>query len=572
MADALRADSPVLGYKPRGFRVIASNVESSKIESALKRLKNSLRAKHRSGHGREFPVSITASNPNSVGKPEHLVGACERYQLNVTKHGAFIVADNKVGVIYALQTLSQLITASGSIVLANITDEPRFEYRGLLLDTARNYFSVKDLKRVLDGMAHSKMNVLQWHLYDSQSFPIDWDMYPMIHENSAYRDKKGGMKLYRKKDVKEIVEYAYERNIRVIPELELPGHSAVFGFVHDSFVAGWNHTPWNEFCVQPPCGQAIVSKGEVMQVVDDLITDVGGWFKDPVCHVGHDEVNMKSYGDIDVKGMMRNFEVELLSILERNGKQYAGWDEVADLYGIEDLIPKNALITIWRSPSLDRVSASIKAGFTNIVLGPSSHWYLDCSPSANWCSTPYEREYPPTSYDIPGYITYPGQWHNVSRVYSNNVLEGLDEKDVNVIKGGFGALWTETVKRHNLDRYLWPRLSVIGEKLWSHDSVAFEEGWTEMRLNRFRASLVNELGIDAATVEYLGNEEGMVYRPEACDFVEEGTEWQLGDEGWVELVGNPSEVGRKGEYCSIARLYDTEKLVYVAPRKVKYEF
>ncbi|KAI9335243.1 glycoside hydrolase superfamily [Obelidium mucronatum] len=533
----------------------------------MKRLKKSLRSKHRNGHGPDFPITINVQNPNGVTSPEHLVEVDESYELNVTNTGAFISAQNKVGVVYALHTLSQLITSSGAVVLTTVSDSPRFKYRGLLLDTARNFFTIKDMKRVLDGMMYSKINVLQWHLYDSQSFPIEWDMYPMIHENAAYRDSRGRLKVYKKKEIEEIVEYAFERNIRVIPELELPGHSAVFGFIHDSFVAGWNHTPWNEFCVQPPCGQAIVEKGEVMQIVDDLVSDIGSWFRDPVLHVGHDEVNMKSYGDIDVKKMMRDFEVQLVGILERNGKRFAGWDEIAD---VSYLVPKDALVTIWRSPSTERVKAAVQAGFQNIVVGPSSHWYLDCSPSANWCSSPFERMNPPSAYNIPGFITYPGQWHNWTTVYSYDVLEGIENKQV--IKGGFGALWTETVKRHNLDRYLWPRLGVIGERLWSYDRVNYDEEWTGMRLRRFRASLVNELGIDAAEIGYLGNEEGMVYRPELCDGVLEGTEWQLGDESWVELVGNPSEKGRKGEYCAIAKLYDTEKLEPLPPKKVKYEF
>ncbi|KAJ3295680.1 hypothetical protein HDU79_008706, partial [Rhizoclosmatium sp. JEL0117] len=557
-------DTALLSYKPRSFKVKASNLNDKFIDNALSVLKKSLRAKHRNGHGKDYPISIHVDQPDKVKHAEDLVDANEGYELDVTAEGAFIKATNKIGVVYALQTLSQLITSSGSIVLTSIKDSPKFPYRGLLLDTARNYFSPKDIKRVLDGMAFSKLNVLHWHLFDSQAFPMEWPLYPQIHTNSAYRDKSGSLKVYSKKEIKEIVEYAFERNIRVIPEFEVPGHNAVFGHVDESFVAGWNHTPWDEYCVQPPCGQAIVDKGEVVQLIDDLITDVGGWFRDPVVHVGHDEVNLKSWGDIDVKAMMRRFETELVGILEKNGRQYAGWDEIADLYGIEDLVPKDALVTIWRSPSTDRVKAALKAGFTNIVVGPSSHWYLDCSPSAPWCQSAWEKQNPSdTAYDIPGYLTHPGQWHNWTTVYSFDPL--YDVPEPSVIKGGFGALWSETIKKHNIDRFLFPRLSVIGERLWSYDSVEYSAVDTKQRLERFRASLVNELEIDAAELGYLGNKEGMVYRPELCDGVEEGEGWQIGPQ----LEGNPVSEGTKGSYCSIARLYDTEKFVHNTPKKVK---
>ncbi|KAI9341739.1 glycoside hydrolase superfamily [Obelidium mucronatum] len=420
-----------------------------------------------------------------------------------------------------------LLLQPGSIYLANITDFPKFPYRGLLLDTARNFFLPTDLKRILDGMAASKMNVLHWHLYDSQSFPIEWKAHPEIHVNN-------------------IVDYAFHLNIRVIPEFELPGHNAVFGHVDPSYIAGWNHTPWDEYCVQPPY--------------------VGSWFKDPVIHVGHDEVSNAPYGSRNVLEMMRSFETQLVAILRKNGKQYAGWDEISDVYGIQDLIPKNAIVTVWRSPGLDRIKASVAAGFQNIVVGPSSHWYLDCSPSAEWCSQPFERENPATSYNAPGFITRSaGQWHRWETVYGLDILQGVENPDV--IKGGFGALWTETIKRHNIDRYLFPRLSVIGERLWSYNNVAFDSITTSQRLNRFRSSLVNEWGIDAADIGYTGNSEGVVYRPEICDRISSQAGWQLG----TILVGNPS-TGNTNAYCPIANLYNTNQLVHLVPEKVKLDF
>ncbi|KAI8613627.1 glycoside hydrolase superfamily [Chytriomyces sp. MP71] len=562
------------------FQIISNAPEGTTTAAfaALQRSLDSKLNKATTNTSFVYKITLSVAQPEAVTGPEHLDGADESYSLTLLASGATIHANTTAGTRYALQTLSQLITSSGSLLLVNITDSPRFPYRGLLLDTARNYFPPQDILRVLDGLYMSKMNVFHWHIYDSQSFPLQWDLYPQLSELGAYRYRNGTKKVYTKADVQHIVQYAFERNIRVIPEFDLPGHSAVFGFISSDLVSHWNSTPWESFCVQPPCGQLDPRNKAAIKVVEDLITDIGSWFKDPYIHVGHDELPHNAYDDETAARaksnrtqIMRDFETQLLPILQKNGKKYTAWDEVIADYGIGDLIPRTSPITIWRFPSIPRILQAASSNFTNLVLGPADAWYLDCSPSAPWCQMPGERASPPTRYDLPGFVTAPGRWHSWAVMYAWDPLVGLDAPARAAVRGGFGALWSETVKRHNLDRYVFPRVSAIGERLWSYDVVP-EDGNVEAvgrRLTRFRAALVNEARIGAAELGYLGNEEGMVYRPEACDSVSKSVaEWSQGKTVGG-LVGNRID---GGDYCAIIALYDTDSLVYVNPERVNYGY
>ncbi|KAI9327381.1 glycoside hydrolase superfamily, partial [Obelidium mucronatum] len=609
-----------------GFTV-KSNLGNGPIAVDVASLNTAFTAKGGKASSNKFKVTADVDENNGwdIGAPDDLVGKKESYTLDITEKGATITAANQIGVKYGLQTLSQLITKDGKLVLATIKDEPAFPYRGLMLDTARNFFTVADIKRILDGMAASKLNVFHWHIYDSQSFPIVWDRYPQL-KKAAFKNKDGSIKAYTKKDVREIVMYAYQRNIRVIPEFETPGHNAVLGHIDAKLISSWNHSPWDgnsfannamcsnqtvpvdkvtndcvggvawwgrHYCNQPPCGQLDVRKQRAIDILEEMVSEIGGWFDDPILHVGHDEVNARAYGLVPdnwdvapletLHPMMRNFDKQLVQILKDNDKTLAAWDEIATDFGSDDVIPKNSLITLWQGPTVDKVKTIVSKGFKNIVLAPSDTYYLDCSPSARWCSSDYERNFPADKYDIPGYATFSGQWHNWTLIYDYEPLAGLSTAEAAAIKGGFGALWTETVKRHNLDRYVFPRVAAIAERFWSNTK---RNDATATRLNRFRASLVNEKGIAAAELSYLGNKEGVVYRTEYCDGAgltapgQKTGECCFAGQKNTDSNGGPllnpysSHFDPKvnGDYCAIAALYKTNDLVYTKPAPVAYEY
>jgi len=541
-----------------------------------------------------------------IVSPPQLASVDESYTLDVSSNGIIISAKTSVGLAYALQTLSQLVTVNGTLVRATISDAPRFSYRGFMFDTARNFFPVEDIMRIMDGMFYSKLNVFHWHIYDSQSFPIKWDRYPQL-EKATFKYANGTSKLYTKSDVKAIINYAFLRNIRVIPEFEMPGHCGIFGYVNPALVLGWNHSPWDGkngewenatkkdkviwdsgWCAEPPCGQLNIIHSAYLTIIDLLITDVGNWFVDPILHVGHDEVNPRPYGLVPSKNgepvvapLMRGFEPKLIAILDKNKKRYAAWDEVTTDYGIAEIIPRDSLITLWLGQS--KVPTIVGKGLTNIVVGNFDSWYLDCSPSVTWCLEGYEKTQPDTSYNIPGYHTYPGQWHNWTKQYLVDPLGGLTEPSyINAVKGGFGALFTETIKRHNLDRYAFPRLAVIAERLWTYSKASYDAEVTPVRLGRFRASLIDELAIGAAPLDYLGNGEDMVFRTEWCDGAGRTAPGQKTNEccfsGEPTTGGNggpvrePSYFADPADYCKIAGLYVTNDLKYVKPKPVPYPF
>ncbi|KAJ3284816.1 N-acetyl-glucosamine-6-phosphate deacetylase [Rhizoclosmatium sp. JEL0117] len=607
-----------------GFAV-TSNILNVATDPAVASLVGSFTAKG-GKVGKKFPVTanVVSNNGWSVSGPEDLPKADESYTLDITATGATISANSKVGVQYGLQTLSQLITADGKLVLATVNDKPAFPYRGFMLDTARNFFPVEDIKRIIDGLAAAKLNVFHWHIFDSQSFPIEWKTYPQVHKNAAYKNADGSFKIYTQTDIQGIVQYAFDRNIRVIPEFETPGHNAVLGWIDQNIVSSWNHSPWDgnsfatnamcsnqtvpvnketndcvggvvwwgrNYCNQPPCGQLDVRQEKALQILDQLINEVGSWFKDPVIHMGHDEINTRAYGLVPdnydsfdstalLTPMMRNFDARLQNML--GGKTLGAWDEVAWAYGVDDIIKKDSLITVWTGPVADTVNNAAAKGFTNIVLAPSDYYYFDCSPSAHWCSSDFERNNPPTAYNLDGFKTFAGQWHNWTLIYDYDPLAGLTDKAKATVKGGFGALWSETVKRHNLDRYVFPRIAAVAERYWSN--IARNDN-TATRLDRFRASLINEKGIASADLSYLGNGENFVFRPEYCDNNSSpgqktaeccfpGQPLTAADgSGLVAPYGShftPSS--GYSDYCKSATLYKTNDFKYVKPAPVKYQY
>ncbi|KAI9334892.1 glycoside hydrolase superfamily [Obelidium mucronatum] len=611
---------------PRGgFRIASANVKNSpQIQHGMNVVRRAFSTRtqpitrHFNTHRKTdlFPVSIHVANSNILD-PADLPTVDESYSLFINSQRVTIESETTVGALYALQSLSQLITKDGFLITVNIThDYPRFPYRGFLLDTARNFFTIKDIKRIMNGLALSRINVFHWHIYDSQSFPIDWSRYPELSKKATFKYNDGSPKLYTEKDVKDLIEYALARNIRIIPEFELPGHNAVFGHIDKDLIVDWNHSPWDggngrpanatnrgrfpemfvergrEHCASPPCGQLDVRRPDAILLIENLIRDIGTWFKDPILHVGHDEVNARGYGLIPeawdivpadvIHPLMYEFEPKLLEILKKFNKSYGGWDEVALDFGIHDLIPKNALITVWRDfQTIPNITAR---GFSNIVISPKFFYYLDCSPSAIGCQRPDEKAYPTTKYNLTGFTSVPGQWHHWTSLYEFDPLENLDSQSAQAIKGAFGSLWSETVKRHNLDRYVFPRISVIGEKLWSYRNAPPLVGSnTEARLNRFRASLVNEFEIGAAPLDYFGNDEGVIFRTEYCDGETRRTSasQKLSHAGVysgcpeLDGAGNvPKNTYYEvpADYCAISLLYQTNELVYNIPDTIEYPF
>ncbi|KAI8831008.1 glycoside hydrolase superfamily, partial [Chytriomyces cf. hyalinus JEL632] len=437
---------------------------------------------------------LSCAFKTKVAKAFDLDGVDESYSLEVSETGAVITAATDVGAKYALQTLSQLITKDGNVVLASIHDSPAYPYRGVMLDTSRNFFTVSDIKRTIDGLAASKLNVFHWHIYDSQSFPIKWDTYPQL-DSVKFKNADGSLKQYTKEDIQDVVAYAFARGVRVIPEFELPSHNAVFAAIDSKLVSALNHSPWDCTSGFPYCNAMPANTSVAVDLVDKLVGEVGSWFEDPYLHVGHDEISPRVYGavkDTDdhpnhraFDQILPAFEKRLLVVLAKYNKKFAAWDEVAwdnvpsyntshpkydanaVSYNTMDIIPKDSMIAVWDQFFLneDLYERIADAGFTNVVSSHNNYWYFDCSSSVKWCLQDFEKG----DRDASGeYVMYPNHtWHNWTTVYNYDPRAGLSKKAAATIQGGFASLWSETIKRHNLDRFIFPRAGALAERLWS---------------------------------------------------------------------------------------------------------
>ena len=305
----------------------------------------------------------------------------EAYQLEIKSSQILLSASHVMGVLRGLQTLQQLIQReSGRIFLPNLTidDEPRFSWRGLLLDPARRFLPLVDIKRQLDLMAAVKLNVLHLHLTDDQGWRFESKVFPKLQQ-------KGGTDgYYTQEELRSLVLYAKERGIRIVPEIDLPGHTTALGLAYPELMA-------------PPAPQAIEtrwgvhkavldpSKQQVYSFLELLLAEVAQVFPDPYLHIGGDEVLPDHWQqNPDIRGFMQQqqlpdagalqayFNRRIEQILKPLGKTMIGWDEVLD-----DQLPGSVVVQSWRGT--ESLFQAADAGHPAIL---STGFYLDQPQSA----------------------------------------------------------------------------------------------------------------------------------------------------------------------------------------------
>lgn len=536
----------------------------------------------------------------------------ETYSLLITNNGYInVTAPTVIGIVYAFETLSQLtLTNSTSCFVAavSVMDSPRFPHRGLLLDTARNFFPVSDIKRQMDAMGSAKMNgknrekkkrqhffkskflVFHWHVYDAQSFPLTWAYGDngALFKAGAYRTNyssgaSGSYKVYSQSDINDLVQYALYRGIRIIPEFDIPGHSAVFGDAYPELMSCVNASPWTGNCAQPPCGQFNPSSPGVYSFLESFLIDMSQWFPDPVIHLGMDEVSAKCWNttglnDPVFKKSIKDFVTRVAAVVQANGKRLMGWDEMIRSYSLSSfpggvgssILPQDTMIQVWEGAkggaiditqsnltladdqTQNMISIAVSLGYS-VVASPSSAWYLDCSSHQTWCAS--------TDNSNGGSKAV---WHDWKKVYdydpTSNLSETLSPSQITTsVMGGEGCMWSETLKRDNIDGMIWPRAAAVAERLWSPQLIAVRTNRTEARLDRFRASLVNQYNISASlTGDLVGEiQVGGKYMVEWCDF----------------NLNSPAQRSSDGSnYCSNAASYDTQTIVPTIPSPIVYPY
>ena len=380
------------------------------------------------------PVHITvncASPPPASGNWVPTAKAKEDYELRIDMYGQTVIkASEPAGVVRAFATLVQLVTVEHKrpfFPVVTITDHPGYAWRGILLDVARNFHPVAQVMSLLDGMEQVKLNVLHWHLSDDQGFRLQSTAFPLLTTKGAAPGE-----FYTQTEVKQIVQEAALRGIRVVPEVDMPAHVGAILLGYPELAGGGKAPsgPVSKWGVHPYCLDP--SKPEVYAWINTFLGEMESLFPDEYYHIGGDEVPSKAWTDGAIKSWMQkekipsrhgvqlHFNKQLVGLLAKRGRKMVGWDEIT-----VEWLPKNVTVQFWRSwePSVLRMAESL-----GLDIITSAEMYLD------WVRP-------------------------IKHYYQHNIRPS---------KGRVGAeacMWSEWAQT-NIDNRLWPTLAPIAEKFW----------------------------------------------------------------------------------------------------------
>ncbi|HRP82059.1 MAG TPA: family 20 glycosylhydrolase [Flavobacteriales bacterium] len=370
------------------------------------------------------------------------------YALAIDSTGITVQAPTDIGVLHALATLYQCFRrddAGWGFPSLRITDDPRFTWRGLLIDPCRHFMPLDVILRQLDGMELVKMNVLHLHLTEDQGFRIESKLLPELHEKGS-----NGQYLSQE-DIRKIIREADLRGIRVVPEFDLPGHATSWFASHPELAsAPGTYQPDTRYgvldAVFDPTNEATYA------LLDRFLGEMAALFPDPYLHIGGDENNgkqwdanpaiqafMKAHNLPDNHALQAYFNQRLYAILKKHGKRMMGWDEIGDVpAGSAPALPQDVTIQSWRGK--EGLVSAAHAG-RNAIL--SNGWYIDLCQSA--------------------------EFH-----YLNDPLppdSPLNAEERKHVLGGEATMWAELVDARNVDTRIWPRAAAVAERLWSPASV-----------------------------------------------------------------------------------------------------
>jgi hexosaminidase len=366
----------------------------------------------------------------------------ESYSLDVARGLATLRAPSDIGAMHGLETLLQLLNRDREgwyLPCAAIRDQPRFPWRGLMIDVARHWQPIEVILRNLDAMAVVKLNVLHLHLTDDQGFRIESLTHPELQA-------KGSDGLYfSQAQIREIISYAAERGIRVVPEFDIPGHATSWVVSHPELASQPGpyliERQWGVFNpVLDPTNEATYA------LLGDFLREMAALFPDRFIHIGGDENNgvqwnanpriqafIREHGLKDNEGLHAFFNRRIASILAKAGRRLVGWDEIEN-----PELPRDCVIDSWRGTAALEESAAL--GFDGIL---SNGFYIDlCFPASDH------------------YIADP--------VPASSTLTPAQRAHV---LGGEATMWAEWVTPETIDSRIWPRTAAIAERLWSATSV-----------------------------------------------------------------------------------------------------
>lgn len=383
----------------------------------------------------------------------------EAYKLEITTSGVTIEANSIQGLNHALSTLHQLIlTATNEkLPVLTINDKPRFGYRGLMLDCSRHFWTIDNLKETIDQMAFFKLNTLHMHLTDNNAWRLAMDKYPQLTEKGTYYYDYPEMsgKYYSKQELKELVQYAQERGVEIIPEADLPGHSTALlaalpqlSCNGGTFEAYPEERPYskrkrgaeNMICVGNP---------ESLKFVEDVVNELTEIFPSQYIHLGGDEVPTHTWEKcpkcqalykrekMTQPGELQDYFTRKVSeIVRAKGKTMIGWDEIND----RNAATPEDILTVWRDEGTPNQLKALERNIP-VIMCPQHGCYFDWGYAGNSTRKVYE-------------------W--------DPVPENIGADKLPLIKGGQAALWTERISTQDrVEWMLYPRICALAEVFWS---------------------------------------------------------------------------------------------------------
>ena len=360
--------------------------------------------------GPGLAVTCTAAAP-----PWPTLGEDESYVLEITPAGARLAAPTITGVLRGFETFAQLIAPGPEGFEApaiHIEDRPRFPWRGLMLDVSRHWMPAAVVKRNLDAMAAVKLNVFHWHLADDQGFRVESKLFPKLQQFGS------DGQFYTQAEIRDIVAYARDRGIRVVPEFDMPGHTTSWLVGMPELAA----TP-GPFRIERKWGifEPVLNAADerTYSFLDAFIGEMAALFPDPYFHIGGDEVD-----EPNARKLQPQFNQRVQALVKKHGKIMVGWDEV-----MAPGLASDTVIHSWRGP--DALADAARKGYRGIL---SYGYYLN--------------------YLLPAAKHY-----------------AVDPGDTPGILGGEACVWAEYVSAETVDSRIWPRMAAIAERFWSPKEV-----------------------------------------------------------------------------------------------------
>jgi hexosaminidase len=366
----------------------------------------------------------------------------ESYSLEVTDQQARLVAPTVVGALRGLETFLQLLQGDRDgfyLPGIKIQDQPRFPWRGLLIDVGRHFEPMDVLKRNLDAMAAVKLNVFHWHLTEDQGFRVESRKLPKLHTLGS-----DGL-FYTQDQVREIIGYARDRGIRVMPEFDIPGHSTswLVGYPEIGSAPGPYKIERGAGIFEPALDP---TREQTYKFLDTFLGEMAALFPDAYMHIGGDENEgkqwdrnpqiqafMKAKGIKDNHALQAYFNQRVLKILQKHHKKMIGWEEI-----LHPDLPKDAVIHSWRGPA--SLADAAKKGYDGIL---SAGYYID--------------------------LIFPASQHYLADPIPQNTT--LTTEEAKHVLGGEATMWGEWVSPDTIDSRIWPRTAAIAERLWSPRNV-----------------------------------------------------------------------------------------------------